>query len=780
MAGKGPGHYSTYSLWLIKYRWLAIILSVAVLMVVGYGASNLTLSNEYRIFFSPDNPDLQAHDRIEETYSKVDNTTIFLKWPDGDVFTKDRLAFIHRLTDEAWKLEYVSRVDSITNYQMTFADGDDLIIEDLVLDPEDLSADRVARVKAAALSEAMTKGRLISEDGLTTMIMVTYHFPDEILGNRTKAANEARSMRERFQSEDPAVRIALSGIVMLSNAFEQAAIEDVTTLFPIMALILILTMVLFVRSVTGTFAALAVVIFTVIVTMGILGYLGFIINGVTVNGPIIILTIAIADSIHILTTTYAHIAKGDDRHTAIKESLRLNMQPVFITSITTAAGFMSLNFSDAPPFREMGNLCAIGAIVAWAYSIFFLPALMAVLPMKKRSEGRLEAKALGGVVGFVSKRPGMIALLTGGLSVLFLVMIPNLTINDRFVEFFDPSMEFRRDSDFISENLPGVYFADYSLGSGETLTGVADPNYLKYLENFSVWLRAQPEVSHISSMADVMKRLNRSMHGDDPAMYRLPEDPEVAAQYMLLYEMSVPQGLDLNNQLNIDKSASRIMVALHNVDSNDMQSLKFRSEAWLADNLPPEMGSKLSGVSIIFSFLTERNVRAMFKGSAAALIMISILLIFALKSLRLGLVSLLPNLTPPIFAFGVWAILVGQVGASSALVSAASLGLIVDFTVHFLAKYRRARYEKSLSAMEGVRYAFDMVGSALWISAFVLIAGFLVLSFSNFALNEQFGTMLSLIIFIALLTDFFVLPAILLLIDGRKEKLTQSVPAASE
>ncbi len=758
--------YSLYSRLLIKYRWLVILLSLVTVVGAGVGMQKLGFSNEYRIFFSPENPDLQAHDKIEATYGKVDNATIVLKWPEGDIFSEERLSFIHAVTNEAWRLKHVSRVDSITNYQMTYAEGDDLIIEDLVLDTRDLTAEKIAKVKAAALSETATKGRLISPDGLTTVIVVAYEFPAGEANVNTNAADEIRRLRDALQEKEPTVHIALNGITLLSNAFERASIEDITTLFPIMALVLIVAMILFVRSVSGTFAALAVVIVSVIVTMGILGHFGLIINTATVNGPIIILTIAIADSIHIITSAYAQIARGDEKHTAIMESLRLNMQPVFITSITTAVGFLTLNFSDAPPFRELGNLCAIGAIIAWAYSIVLLPAMMAVLPMRKRSEGKIEAKALGGVVDIVIKSPKRIAVISLFISLGFLAIIPSLEFNDRVTQFFGKSMEYRQDADYISENIPGVFFADLSLGTGDELTGVSDPKYLYHLDAFSTWLRSQPEVAHVTSIADVMRRLNRSMHGDDPAMYILPTDPEVAAQYMLLYEMSVPQGLDLNNQLDIDKSASRVMVVIHDISSSNTQELKKRTEAWLADNVPPEMVSRMSGVSIIFSFLTERNAKAMFSGTGIALVLISILLIFALRSVRYGFISLFPNLTPAIFAFGIWAIFVGEVGASSSLVTAASLGLIVDFTVHFLAKYRRARVEKSLSAVDGIRYAFNTVGSALWISAFVLVAGFLVLSFSNFALNAQFGTMLSMVIFLALVTDFFVLPAILLLADG--------------
>ena len=235
------------------------------------------------------------------------------------------------------------------------------------------------------------------------------------------------------------------------------------------------------------------------------------------------------------------------------------------------------------------------------------------------------------------------------------------------------------------------------------------------------------------------------MHGDDESWYKLPEERDLAAQYLLLYEMSLPYGLDLNSQINIDKSASRMTVTLDNVSSNDMRNIAMDSSQWLRDNAPGYMEAEGSGAAVMFSHLADRNIKSMLMGTALAFVLISLSLIFALRNLKLGLISLIPNMVPAIMAFGVWGIFVGQVGLAVSVIAATSLGLIVDATVHFLSKYNRARTERNESPADAVRYGFRTVGTALWITTAVLVAGFAILSLSTFAVNADMGLLLSLI-----------------------------------
>jgi hypothetical protein len=263
-----------------------------------------------------------------------------------------------------------------------------------------------------------------------------------------------------------------------------------------------------------------------------------------------------------------------------------------------------------------------------------------------------------------------------------------------------------------------------------------------------------------------MKRLNKNMHGDDESYYKIPDDRDLSAQYLLLYEMSLPYGLDLNNQINIDKSATRMTATLKTVSSNNLINLENRAQEWLSNNTQHIANANGSGTSIMFANIGKRNISSMLMGTTVALILISIVLIFALRSIKIGLVSLVPNLVPAAMGFGLWGLLVGEIGLSLSIVASMSLGIVVDDTVHFLSKYLRARREKGLSSEDAVRYAFRTVGKALVITSVVLVAGFLILATSSFELNSGMGLLTAIVIAFALFADFLLLPSILMKIEG--------------
>jgi len=257
------------------------------------------------------------------------------------------------------------------------------------------------------------------------------------------------------------------------------------------------------------------------------------------------------------------------------------------------------------------------------------------------------------------------------------------------------------------------------------------------------------------------------MHGDDPTWYKLPDNQELAAQYLLLYEMSLPYGLDLNNQLNVDKSSTRVVVTLKNQTSNEQLIIEERITAWFVENAP-QYKATLASPTLMFAHIGQRNIISMITGTIIALLLISLVLGFALRSVRFGLISLLPNILPATVAFGVWGLLVGQIGLGLSIVASMTLGIVVDDTVHFLSKYLHARRNKGADTRAAVQYAFSSVGRALWITTFVLVCGFMVLAQSTFKVNAEMGLMTAITILIALIVDFLFLPPLLMMLDNEK------------
>jgi predicted RND superfamily exporter protein len=279
-------------------------------------------------------------------------------------------------------------------------------------------------------------------------------------------------------------------------------------------------------------------------------------------------------------------------------------------------------------------------------------------------------------------------------------------------------------------------------------------------------LQSQPEVTHVSTISDVFKRLNKNMNGDDPAYYRLPEQQDQAAQYLLMYEMSLPFGLDLNNQLDLDKQATKVSVALKNLGSSEMLAFEQKGRSWMAEHYP-QYSMEAASTALMFAHIGERNMSSMMKSLPVAMLIISLLLVFSLRSWRLGVISLIPNLVPAVLGFGLWKLWSGEINLGLSVVASMSLGIIVDDTVHFLAKYKNAR-DEGRDTEQAIRYAFHSVGHALFITTVVLFCGFAVLMLSNFRLNSDMGLLTGIIIVVALIIDFLFLPAFLLRFDRSK------------
>jgi len=757
-----------YAQWIIRWRYF-IVLATLVLVALTFFGFPLRFDTDYRVFFSEENPQLVAFEDLQDTYTKNDNVMFVLAPKDGQVFTNKTLDTVEWLTNEAWQIPYSIRVDSITNFQYTYAEDDDLIVEDLITDAKTLSEAEMARAKTVALNEPQLANKLISQKAHVTAVNITVQLPGLQPDHEVpEIVDFVRDLADKVRAQHPHIDVYLTGMVMMNNSFPEASKSDLGTLIPAMYIVILIMLWLLLRGFSGTFSTFLVISFSIISAMGLAGLFGIALTGPSASAPTMILTLAVADSVHFLVTLRHEMRdNGREKYEAIVESLRVNFQPIFLTSLTTAIGFLSMNFGEVPPFRDLGNIVAMGVTIAFIVSVTLLPALMAILPVRPRPQTGKTIQAMDHLGEFVVRRRQALLWGMGSLIILTVAFIPRNELNDDFVKYFDENFAFRRATDFVTENLTGLYDIQYSLSAGES-QGISDPVFLRTVEEFVQWYRQQPEVMHVSTITDTFKRLNKNLHGDDDAYYRLPEERELAAQYLLLYEMSLPYGLDLNNQINIDKSATRVAITTTTLSSNEVLALEERAQEWLKKKGLPGMQVPGTSTTIMFANIGFRNIRGMLFGATMALVLISIILIVALRSLKFGLISLIPNLAPTAMAFGLWGLLVGEVGLGLSVVAGLTIGIVVDDTIHYLSKYLRARREKGLSPEEAVRYAFRSVGLALWVTSLVLIAGFLILSQSHFLLNSTMGIMTAVTIALALMADFLFLPPLLMKLEEEK------------
>ena len=757
---------ASFAKWILSHRGLVIVLALIGILAGSHGVTKLYFDSSYRVFFSRDNPELLAFEALENTYTKNDNVMIVIAPRDGQVFSRETLAAVEELTKSAWQVPYSNRVDSITNFQYTEAVEDDLIVRDMVKDALSLSDEGVDRVRQRVFAEPALYGRLISDRGHVTAINVTTQFPVEVLNEASPEVVEfIRNMVADFQQRHPDIDVYLTGTVVMNNTFFESAMDDMSSLIPISFGLMLLILAVLVGGFFGTFVTLMVIGFSITAAMGIGGHLGYPLTSPTSSAPIIILTVSMANCVHLLVTFFYGLRHGESRIAAMEESLRVNLHPVFLASITTAIGFLTLNFSEVPPFGQLGNIVASGVLVSFVLAVTFLPSVMTLLPVRAPKRAERDTSAMERLAEFVITRRKPLLWSMTAVIVILVVNVPRNELNDVFVHYFGKSIVFRTDTDFVLDNLTGLYTIHYSLESRES-GGISDPEFQRDVERFAQWLESQPEIVHVDRFTNVMKRLNKNMHADDESFYRLPGDRELAAQYLLLYEMSLPYGLDLNNQINVDKSSTRVSVILKLISSNEQIAFNARALAWVNENASAVEFAQSAGMNLMFSNIGKRNIAAMLIGTTVALALISMILILALRSVKLGFLSLIPNLVPAAMGFGLWGIFVGQVGLALSVVTSMTLGIVVDDTVHFLSKYLRARREKRLPPPDAVRYAFRTVGHALFVTSVVLVAGFLVLATSSFELNSGMGLMSAIVISLALLTAFFLLPPLLMKIEG--------------
>jgi len=762
-----------------KYPIWVILSCITFMLFAGAGAQKLVFKNDYRVFFGAENPQLTAFESMQKIYNKTDNVAFVVVPKDGNVFTQEHLAALQSLTKASWQVPYSTRVDSVTNFQYTYAEEDDMIVEDLVMNTKSLLAKDLERIKQIAINEPLLVNKLISTTGHVSVVNVTVQLP--AINPLTETPQVAKSVREiaaKFLAEHPDTDVYLSGMIMMNTSSTESALGDNATLIPLMFLVVIITIGLLLRTITGTIATVLIIIMSIVTTMGLAGWLGFYLTGPSASAPTMILTLAVADCIHILTSMFYEIRQGSDKRAAIAKSIKINFQPIFLTSITTAVGFLSMNFSDSPPFQDLGNLVAMGVMLAFVFSVTIFPALLTVLPIRVKVQKNNKPDNIAKLADFVISKRKALLFLTSITIIASAAFVPKNELNDDFVKYFDKSVPYRAATDFMQENLSGMMAVEISVKTG-VASGINNPKYLQAISDFTDWLRKREETDHVNTITDTLKRLNKNMHNDDPSWYKLPDSQELSAQYLLLYEMSLPYGLDLNNQLDVDKSSSRVVATFKNMTSNQLINIETAMKAWFAEHAP-QYEVDFASPSLMFAHIGQRNITSMLIGTTLALVLISILLGIALKSVRFGFISLLPNLIPATVAFGLWGIYSGQVGLGLSVVIGMTLGIVVDDTVHFLSKYLHAKREKNASTEEAVHYAFDNVGRALWITTLVLVAGFSVLAQSSFRMNAEMGLLTAMTIFIALVVDFIFLPPLLIAIDKNKQPTQTSETLVSE
>ena len=754
----------------VRHPWLVIFFSILFCIVTWAGLSGIIERSDYKAFVDANYPGMLELEEVESLFGENNNVFITVAPANGDIFTSKNLTLIQELTEAAWLLPFSQRVDSLTNYQYTRVDGDELIVNDLVPSDEAISQGVIDEAKRVAPQQPILAGLFISDKMDVSSVNVTFQFAyQELLSVEVAEAGiAAYTLIDEFKTRYPDTQFEISGSVAVDYVSDVYHAQVSHVLMPAMLLLMTLLLALTLRSFWGTACTIVIVILTGSTTMGIFGWFNLEIDGLSAISPIVIMTLAVADSVHIITGVLNGMSAGKDKIEAIKYSIQLNWVPVFITSLTTVLGVITFTFTDFPPLKKLGLIIAVGVSIAFILSITLLPALLSLTPLKtlKRNTARNKIFVAFGefVIRYYRKiLPVSIVIVLG-----FSAFIPRLVIDESMSKVFEPQTEVHQAMAFITENLSGSASMDVAILSDNS-GAINTPEMLIILDEFSSWARSQPEIKHVTTITDTIKTLNQNMHQDQTQWYKLPENENLAAQYFLLYEMSLPYGLDLNNQITLDKSGTRITLMMGDITSAEVVALKRRILGWFDQQPMPTRNIATSMQSLMGEISYLHLLPKLFAGGLIAIFTVSMVLFLVLRSWKLGLLGMLSNVVPIAIGYGYWAIHSGILNFASAAVAGVCLGIVVDFAVHFLNKFQQG-LKDSGTVEGGVRYAFEKVASPLWTTMLVLASGFWVLTISPFGVISDLGLLTGVVIVAALLFNLLALPAFLLYFARPKSK----------
>jgi predicted RND superfamily exporter protein len=731
---------------------------------------HLEFEGSYRIWFGEESQILKDYDEFRAIFGNDDVITITFQDKDG-IFTKKALHTIENITQKLWQTHYIARVDSITNYQYVHADEeypDEVLVEDFIDEIEGYSAKDLEKKKEIALTQDLLLNKIISKDATTTMIV----------GRMTPKAGDDPEVS--FKLRDAVLKIIapevkkngyefhLGGGPVINSSFIEIAQHDGGVFTPGVILIAMLLLFVIFRKFSAMFVSISVVIFTFLIVLSIQVMLGYKLNNFTANVPVFVVAIGIADAMHLLWIYMMARKKGMDNHTAIDYSMKKNFLAIFLTSVTTSVGFASLGISAVVPIKTLGIATASAALLAFVLTILFVPAMLAILNPKVKADEKIQEhnnhpRAVW-YSAFIINNARTLLALSVFVFVVLGVGVFQAKVDSNVVKYFKEDVPFRKDVHFLQENLTGPMSYEIVVDSKKA-DGIKDPDFLNTVQKFydAFYAKYPQDVRHISSLMDVVKTFNEVMN----TTKTIPQDQELVAQYLLLYSLSLPQGMEINDKMDIDERLLRVSATMNIVEtSQDLEMIHWVEEWW--KSTPYE--AKIHGQTVMFAHMQHDVTNTLIESITLAVVLISLIMLLIFRNWRMLPLFIVPNILPIALVVGVMGWIGIEIDMGVAIAGAIIIGVAVDDTIHFMVKYIEAR-KRGDNLQDAMRYVMSYAGSAIIFTTIVLSLAFLVFVFSSFNPNYHFGIVTASALIIAVIVDLVALPALLALIDDRKKSL---------
>ncbi len=718
------------------------------------------IDGSYRIWFGEDSKILTDYDEFRQTFGNDDALIITFQDKKG-IFNKKALSSIDRITQALWQMKYIARVDSITNYQYVHdnpEEPDDIIVEDFIQNIDQATPEYLANRKEIATSDPLVRDSFISRDGTTTMISA--RLTPKVNDQSDKSMEIMRLIREILapEIERTGYKYWLNGGPPLNESFVTIATADMIFVPMILLASMILLFLLF-RRVGGSLIPIGVVTFTFLTVLAIQILLGYKLNNFTINLPTFIIAIGIADAVHIYSVWLLLRQEGQSNLDAVKLSMKKNFLPIFLTSLTTAIGFATLTISEVVPVYTLGIATASGAVLAFIISILWMPAVLLLLNREisiKQEVDSDQQKPLG-YGAFIVKNNKKILLITTLIFGILSIGLWQVRIDSNTIRYFDKSVEIRKSTEFIMNNITGPMAYEIVVDSGHK-DGIKDPEFMKTVELFYQEFQEKfPDVRHISSLMDTVKRFNKVVNHED----EIPNNQNLIAQYLLLYSLSLPQGMEINDKMDINEQKLRLTAQVNIVDtSKDLEMIDYVSDWW---SKTPYSAS-VQGQTAMFAYMQSDVTDTLIYSLSLAILLVSLVMLMIFQRIKLLWVFILPNVLPVILVVGLMGWIGITIDIGVAIAGAIIIGVAVDDTIHFLVKYFEAR-KRGLTMEETFDEVLRYAGKAILFTTVILSTAFSLFAFSNFSPNQNFGIVTAFALIVALVVDLLLLPALLSLAD---------------
>lgn len=732
---------------------------------------SIPFDNTTERYFVTDDPALVKFEYLIDLFGDHEYLIVGIEHlpANGDVFNVETLEAIDHITEFFESHRFVTQVRSLTNYQFTKADGDDLSTAYLIENPAILSEapELLDDIRNITRGESLALGTLVSEDLRHARITARVEYRDDTASHKVALAQEFYQFIAEQNLEDGPYRLHYSGFPLLSERFETLVQEDLQLLIPAMGTLLLVMLYLSFRSLVAS------VLPGLVIAVGVLGvneiqsYLH--IPHSTVDQALLptLIIIGVGITVHVLVEFYHALQTNPDSQAAARQAVLRLWKPAFFTAITTSAGFLALSVIRILPIRDFALLGAIGPAILFLLAMTLLPVLLSfTAPTPGRTVGALSeglvTRIIKAIPDFTQKHRNRI-LLCGGACLLFVIYtVPRIQVDTNYVTQFKQDSMVRQDILYLDRTFRGVLTLDIILDSG-TPEGIKNPEFLRQVEEFQAWLETRDSTGPVNSLVDYLKEINQALNGDNPTFYRLPDSREMAAQFLLLYDSSGANE-DLSDMKDFDNRYLRLIVPIVNMAASDARSELQTIESHANDNYPALEPLLTGGMDL----RTAQDVYAaegMSRSFLTALLVISIFFFILFRSFKYGMLSIIPSVLPILLTGGIAGLLGIYLDLNTMLVGAMTLGIAVDDSIHVMNRYLTMK-KTGASTRQSIEHAMNESGRAVLFSSAVLIVGFSVFCLASFTTIVYVGLFGSIIMFLALIGDLILLPAILYWLDG--------------